>query len=313
MMKRFLGFILFLAMADILLAQDMPPLPPLPSETTATVTANNGSAAPPLPPLPDQSAAPASSSPPALPPLPDAPSGSAQSSPAMPPLPQQSSGSPGASPASPALPPLPDQNAQAAPATPPLPGDQSQTASPAQPPAAGTEAAPAAAPDAAPAPAKPSKPVPAWERTKHRPNIIFGGWIVPKGGNESSRLSWASQEVLNALLFKGFKVIKEEGKYLGQEAADGKQWRETTFSVPKSKLTVQTYLRQSGKKVWLRVGPSEPPPFSIYSIAQVQKMREADLKALHLIQKKLGRRLLPHRVEKSWEAPYSFNQEKVVE
>ena len=154
-----------------------------------------------------------------------------------------------------------------------------------------------------------------WEATKWRPNVIFGGWVNAKGGNESSRLAWTSQEVQNALCFKGYKVIKEDGKYDGQADAGGNQWREFTFSVPKSKLQVQVYAKQTGKKIWLRVGPSEPPAFADAenSIAHVQKMREADMKALHLIQKKLGRRLLAHHIVRSYEAPYSFNKEAVVE
>jgi hypothetical protein len=154
-----------------------------------------------------------------------------------------------------------------------------------------------------------------WEATKWRPNVIFGGWVNAKGGNESSRLAWTSQEVLNALCFKGYKVVKEDGKYDGQAGAGGNQWREFTFSVPKSKLTVQVYAKQTGKKIWLRVGPSEPPAFAAAenSIAHVQKMREADMKALRLIQKKLGRRLAAHHIVRSYEAPYSYNKEAVVE
>jgi len=307
MQKRFLALALFFLAAHFVNAQDMTPLPPMADQTTVTTTTDNNAAAPALPPLPSQDSSTATaannSSAPALPPLPDQKNTSSSSSvPAMPPLPDQSA--PGASAqASPAMPPLPDQNggsSNAAPANPPLPGDQTQAAAP------GTPAVPAKKKAA-------HEPRP-WERTKHRANVIFAGWVNAKGGNESSRIAWTAQEVMNALAFHKYKVLHEEGKYMGQADADGKQWREITFSVPKSKkLTLPVYMRQVGKKVWLRVGPSEPPAFAVYSVAEVQKMREANLKALHLIQKEMGRRLGPNRIEKSWEAAYNYNRHDVVE
>jgi hypothetical protein len=298
MVKRLLASLLFFVTAGLLAAQDMPPLPPMNND--ATVSSNSNTSAPALPPLPDQQAAPANSASPALPPLPDqqaAPASSA--SPALPPLPGQpeTPAAPAASSAAPALPPVPGEAAPAAPAA---------------------SAEPAAPAETVPATVTPVQKTPKqawWTKTKKRANVIFGGWVSPKGGNESSRIAWTSQEVLNALLFKGYKVIKEDGKYDGQAGAGGNQWREFTFSVPKSKLTTQVYLKQVGKKVWLRVGPNEPPAFAKEenTVAHVKKIRDVNLKALRLVQKKLGRRLSPHRIIRSWEAPYSFAQEAVVE
>ncbi len=314
MVKRFLASLLFFVTAGLLAAQDMPPLPPMNND--ATVSPSSNTSAPALPPLPDQQAAPASSASPALPPLPDNSASSTpanSASPALPPLPDQQAAP--ANSASPALPPLPGQPAapaasSAAPALPPVPGEAAPAA-----PVASTE--PAASPEGAPA-AKPAKKAAKqawWTKTKKRANVIFGGWVTPKGGNESSRIAWTSQEVLNALVFKGYKVVKEDGKYDGQAGAGGNQWREFTFRVPKSKLTTQVYLKQVGKKVWLRVGPSEPPAFANEenSVTHVKKMRDANMKALHLVQKKFGRRLSPHRIIRSWEVPYSFAQDTVVE
>ncbi len=155
-----------------------------------------------------------------------------------------------------------------------------------------------------------------WQVSKYRPNVIFGGWVTAKGGNESSRIAWTSQEILNALLFKKYKLIspqdgkQEEGSYDGQE---GRQWRQFNFNAPKSKLVVQVYIRQSGKKVWLRVGPGEAVPPAEYSLTQAQKIRSADLAALHLIKRKFGRRLTPNRTVSSWEAPYRYSQESADE
>jgi hypothetical protein len=141
--------------------------------------------------------------------------------------------------------------------------------------------------------------------------VIFGGWVNAKGGNESARLAWVSQEVLNGLISKKYKSLKEEGRYEGQEG--GYQWRQFTFKVPHSKLTVQVYARQVGKKVWLRVGPSEPPPPAVYSLSEVTKMRTEDLKALHLLKRKFGRRLSPHYTKKVWEADYNYSKDTADE
>lgn len=266
MMKRSFALAFFIG-ATPLLAQDMPPLPPMPDQPAAS---NTSQAA--LPPLPDQPAAANNNA--ALPPLPDQPAAPTNNS-------------------SSTLPPLPGQPAEQA----------------GQPPAAASEPVTetVGAPEVKPVKKAAKDPRP-WARTKKRPNTIFGGWVTPKGGNESSKLSWTAQEVLNALVLKKYKVVKEEGKYQGEEGAERHQWREITFKAPKSKYEVKVYLRQSAQKVWVRVGPGEPPPFSVNSIAQVQKMRDTNLKALHLIQKQFGRRLSPHRVVRSWEAPYRFAQ-----
>lgn len=308
-MKLISTFMLFFTITSFVFSQDMPPLPPMNNQ--AAVSADSNTSAPALPPLPDQpGAASSASSSPALPPLPGQPAAPASGSPALPPLPDQAAP---ANKASPAMPPLPGQPAAApagtaSPEMPPLPGQAAAPAAPGSAEATGTPAETTAE-------TKPAKKTaqPWWTKTKDRPNVIFGGWVKSKGGNESSRIAWTSQEVLNALLFKGYKVVKEDGKYDGQEGAGGHQWREITFSVPKSKMTTQVYVKQVGKKVFLRVGPSEPPAFAEYSIAQVAKMRDANLKALRLVQKKLGRRLSPHHIVRSFEAPYSFAKDAVVE
>ncbi len=239
---------------------------------------------PPLPPMPNQGtvSAPATN---ALPP-PDAAPTTAQGQ---------------------ALPPLPNQQAPSTEtaANPPLPGDAN----------AATATAPATETAAPVTEAKPEKKaVSKWNpyiASKYRPNVIFGGWVRAKGGNETSRMAWTSQEVLNALIFKKYKLISpdqgkpEEGNYQGQE---GTQWREFNFLVPKSKLAVQIYVRQaSNNKVWLRVGPDEGVFPAETSLIQSKKMRDADLKVLHLLQKKFGHRLSPNRVVPSWEAPYRYS------
>ncbi len=147
--------------------------------------------------------------------------------------------------------------------------------------------------------------------SKYRPNVIFGGWVKAKGGNETSRMAWTSQEILNTLIFKKYELLSpaegkpEEGNYEGQE---GRQWREFNFTVPKSKLAVQVYIRQdANKKVWMRVGPDEAVFPEATSLAQAKKERQADLVVLHLLQKKFGRRLTPNRVVASWDAPYRYS------
>ncbi|HTC19998.1 MAG TPA: hypothetical protein VK859_04070 [bacterium] len=279
MMKRFLGFILFSMTLGLVWAQDMPPLPPLPDQSQA------------------------------------ANSNSTSSIPASAPTPAANS-------ASPALPPLPgDQASQTAPAlsapAPPAGSDQSQA-----------PATQAASPEPAATPAaeetastgKPLKrhrhPLKPWQVSKYRPNVIFGGWVKAKGGNESSRMAWTSQEVLNALLFKKYTLISpldgkaEDGNYDGEP---GSQWRLFTFNAPKSKVVVQVYIRQSGQKVWMRVGPGEGVFPEATSLKQATQIRAADLTALHLLKKKFGRRLSPNRVVASWESPYRYSQETADE
>jgi hypothetical protein len=186
---------------------------------------------------------------------------------------------------------------EAAPAL-PEPGADQSVSSPA------SEAAPAEKPAK-----KTAKKLQPWQVSNYRPNVIFGGWIRAKGGNPSSRIAWASQEVLNALLFHKYRLINpmegkaEKGNYDGQP---GKQWREFTFVAPKSKVQVNVYLSNVGKKVWVRVGPGEGTPPASTSLDQANKLKVADLTALHLIQKKLGHRISPNRVVPHWDAPYRY-------
>lgn len=270
MIKRLPLFFLFLMATGTLLAQDMPPLPPLPNQGQAVAPATTQG----LPPLPN-SQAPATTAAPA--------STDNQNQ---------------------ALPPLPGQQAPATEATanPPMPGDANAATAPA------TETAPVTETKPEKKPAPKGNP---YIKSAYRPNVIFGGWVRAKGGNETSRMAWTSQEVLNALIFKKYKLISpeqgkpEEGNYEGQE---GRQWREFNFMVPKSKLAVRVYIRQeANKKIWLRVGPDEGVFPSETSLLQSKKMRDADLKVLHILQKKFGRRLSPNRVVPSWEAPYRFS------
>jgi hypothetical protein len=237
---------------------------------------------PPLPPLPNQgqAAAPATAAPPAAP----APSDSNPST-VLPPLP----GQPGTT------------TAPETTTTPPLSGESSPITATAP----TTETAPVT--ETRPAKKTASKANP-YLVSKYRPNVIFGGWVKAKGGNETSRMAWTSQEILNALILKKYKLISpdegkpEEGNYEGQ---GGRQWREFSFHVPKSKLAVQVYIRQgANKKIWLRVGPNEAVFPEETSLAKSKKMRQADLMVLHVLQKKFGRRLSPNRVVASWEAPY---------
>jgi hypothetical protein len=315
MVKRFLASFIFFVTAGLSDAQDMPPLPPMNND--ATVSSNSNTSAPALPPLPDQQATPANNASPAMPPLPDQQAAPANSgSPELPPLSANSISSAPANNAAPAMPPLSDRSGAPAPSSAaPALSPASSEVTPAAPAATAEPAAPAEAASSTVKPGKKAAKQSWWTKTKKRANVIFSGWVNPKGGNESSRIAWTSQEVLNALLFKGYKVIKEDGKYDGQAEAGGNQWREFTFSIPKSKLTTQVYLKQVGKKVWLRFGPSEPPAFAKEenTVANVKEMREANMKVLRLVQRKLGRRLSPHRIIRSWEAPYSFAQESVVE
>lgn len=329
--KRFLALLIMLIGAATVYAQDMPPLPALPGDQTA---ATNPSA---MPPLPSNTTAQAPAAGPALPALPDqsAQPAAAGAAPAMPPLPDQSTQPAAAAGAAPAMPPLPDQNAQpaasgAAPAMPPLP-DQGQVApppannaaaaQPAMPPLPGAPGTAAPAADATQPPptntlpamstpaveTTPTEAAPAekkevahkWHPPVPQPNVIFGGWVKSKGGNETSRLAWVSQQVLNGLDRKGYKMTKEEGLYPGEK---GVQWRRFSFKAPKSKMLVQVYVRQSGKKVWLRVGPDEPPAGQPMSF--VHKLRAEDLKALAILKTKLKGRIAPHQYVAVWEANF---------
>jgi hypothetical protein len=283
MMKRFFGFILFSMTLGLVSAQDMPPLPPLPDQSQAANSNSNSS-------IPVSAPTPTPSASTALPPLPG----------------DQSAPASQAAPASPAL---------SAPA-PPAGSDQSQAPSP----AASPEPTVTSGAETADSGLKPMKkhrhPLKPWQVSKYRPDVIFGGWVKAKGGNESSRMAWTSQEVLNALLFKKYTLISplegkaEDGNYDGEP---GSQWRLFTFNAPKSKMIVQVYIRQSGPKVWMRVGPGEGVFPEATSLKQATQIREADLTALHLLKKKFGRRLSPNRVVARWEAPYRYSRETADE
>lgn len=283
----------FFLTASGLLAQDMPPLPPMPDQGQAPATSTN------LPPLPggnQPATAPASQNP-SLPPLPDQSQAAPASTPATNPPATNNSQTQG-------TPPLPGEAAPATTTQSPAPEQAAETPTPE------TETAAPAETQQAPQHKASKNP---FLVSKYRPNVIFGGWVTAKGGNEDSRLAWTSQEVLNALLFKKYKLTSpaegkpEEGNYEGQ---DGKQWRQFNFRVPKSKLTVQVYLRQeANKKVWLRVGPGEAVAPAATSLSLSKKMRQANLAVLHLLQRKFGRRLAPRVVKASWEAPYDYSKE----
>ena len=160
------------------------------------------------------------------------------------------------------------------------------------------------------------KTEPLWKMTNWRPGVIFSGWVYSRNGNATARIAWAAQHVLNALDFNGFKFVKETGLYPGQDKGTGKQWREFEFTPPSgqwnhNKWPLFVYLRQEGKRVWLRVGPSEPPPPAIYSVTDVAKMRDVSLKALGYIQKEFGRSLKARQVAPVWETSYNFAKDEV--
>ncbi len=342
MLKRFLAVTMFLTFVGWVQAQDMPPLPAMPGSDQAAAAPSGGSA-PPMPALPNSN--PSTSTPaasgPALPPLPDTSASSSTSGgPVLPPLP--GSAAPAASPSTPAssgpaLPPLPDQGSApvppqnaapstSAPSLPPLPGSSSTTTAPALPPLPGSAATETTQPPetkALPAategvtgtgeePKKKGPPRSAWPVPPAQPNVIFGGWVKGKGSNPTARIAWASQEVLNALIFKGYKNLadQEKGNYQGQP---GDQWRSLFFKAPKTKVTVQVYVKPEGKRVWVRVGPDEPPAGE--KMAKVVQLKNEDWKALQILRHHLKGRLLPHeiRVVRDWTAPFHRPQETADE
>ncbi len=158
-------------------------------------------------------------------------------------------------------------------------------------------------------PAKESKP---WLASKERPKTIFGGWIRAKGGNITSRLSWTSQQVLNAMDAAKYKMVHEEGVYEGEQNK-GPQYRKFTFGVPKTEDTVLVLLKESKGRVWLRVGPDEEPAPADHTYAQSAKIRAEDMKVLAIIKKKLGARAMPHRYVPSWDAPFDRHKETADE
>jgi hypothetical protein len=192
---------------------------------------------------------------------------------------------------------------------PPLPDNGSASNGSTQPPA--TTALPAAS-DASKETKVSGHPRSSWPVPPVQPNVIFGGWVRGKGGNPTSRIAWASQEVMNALIFRGYKSQddQEKGNYQGQP---GDQWRSMFFTAPKSKITVQVYVKPEGKKVWLRVGPDEPPAGE--KMATVVQLKDEDWKALQIIRRQLKGRMLPHeiRVVRDWSAPFHRPQETADE
>ncbi|GEM_PF-1748368 len=339
MLKRFLVFILLFLAVGFTSAQDMPPLPS--DAPPSAVPAKDDT----MPSLPDagSSTAPAVVSPvPAtgsdVPALPDANASSATSAvsapaPAagsdMPALPD--TGGSSAAPVASDMPALPDAGgSNSVPANSPAPASSSDmpalpdTSShamapassdmPALPGESGTNAAPSAT---APAPvttkvaAKPVRVRQPWKESKVRPETILGGWVRAKGGNITSRLSWASQQVLNVMDARKYKG-KEEGVYEGEQNK-GPQYRKFTFVVPNSKDTVFILLKQVGRKMWLRVGPDEEPAFANHSYARVEKIRQEDLTVLHILKAKFGARLMPHHMVPSWTAKFDRQHETADE
>ncbi|GEM_PF-3782605 len=143
-----------------------------------------------------------------------------------------------------------------------------------------------------------------WHQPDFGPNVIFGGWIKPKGANLEERLAWASQEVLNTLDRAGYEFVNETGAYAGQDAP--KEWREFSFK-PRKGAKIGThpmtvYVGQSeGEKIWLRIGPPEPPAGVPAKI--VRQMRAENQKVLLKLRKKFGARLAPVKRGR-WDAPY---------
>jgi len=339
MLKRFLVFSLLSLAAGFTSAQDMPPLPSdappsavpakddtmpsLPDAGSSTAPAvvtpvpATGSDAPALPNTGGSSAATAASDMPALPdanassttPAVSAPASAASSD--MPALPD--TGGSSAAPAASDMPALPDTgSSNEAPANSSAPAASSNM--PALPSESGTNATPAAA---VPAPvttkvaAKPVHVRQPWKESKVRPDTILGGWVRAKGGNITSRLSWASQQVLNVMDARKYKG-KEEGVYEG-EKNKGPQYRKFTFVVPNSKDTVFVLLKQVGRKMWLRVGPDEEPAFANHSYAAVEKIRQEDLTVLRILKAKFGVRLMPHHMVPSWTAKFDRQRETADE
>ncbi len=127
------------------------------------------------------------------------------------------------------------------------------------------------------------------------PNTIFGGWVAPKGSGEAMHLSWSSQEIMNAMLGNRYEFVKEDGEY-----SDG-GWREFTFRHSKTKRQVMVYVKQVRNKVWMRVGPPEPP--AGVSFAESVQVRKDSETALKILRKKFGGRFSSRGG--TWEAPFN--------
>jgi hypothetical protein len=140
-------------------------------------------------------------------------------------------------------------------------------------------------------------------RAEHdRPNVIYGGWVWPKGQEVDDKLAWTSQEVLNALIPHGFTVTKEEGNYDGEDTTSP-QWRQWTFSIDHSSVVTQVYIKPIKHRIWMRVGPSEAP--ADRSLSEVKAIQAQDLRMLKLLRRQLGQRLTPHH-RNDWTARYNY-------
>ncbi|HET9870147.1 MAG TPA: hypothetical protein VFR02_06615, partial [bacterium] len=126
-------------------------------------------------------------------------------------------------------------------------------------------------------------------------------WVWPRGGDVDDQLAWASQEILNALIPHGFTVSKEEGNYDGEDTSVP-QWRQWTFTIEGSEVVTQVYIKPVRHRVWVRVGPSEPPAGR--SLAEVKAIQKQDLRMLKLLRAKFGKRFTPHH-RHDWAAPYN--------
>jgi hypothetical protein len=181
-----------------------------------------------------------------------------------------------------------------------LPGEETSSASATLPGVPGSTTPAVVATPAAKSKTK-RAPMKKWTPPDFGPNVIFGGWVNAKGGNTDERLAWVSQEVLNTLDFNGFDFVKETGAYAGQ--AVDRQWREFSFKSRRDAKAHPVYVAvEEGKngKVWLRVGPSEPP--AGVPAQEVRKMRVQNQKVIALMKKTLKNRLTP--VKRGWESPY---------
>ena len=165
-------------------------------------------------------------------------------------------------------------------------------------------------PKASPAKSKHKTTVAEQYKLDHaRPNVIYGGWVWPKGQDVDDKLAWTSQEILNALVPHGFTVTKEEGNYDGEDTSTF-QWRQWTFSIDHSPVVTQVYIKPLKQRVWIRVGPSEAP--AGLSLREVQAIQKQDLRMLKLLRQKLGKRFTPHH-RGSWAAPYNYKRETADE
>lgn len=302
-MRRFQKGLLGLGCFGILVVSPRSPaqdLPPLPGELETQATQSEG-----FPPLSQEGA----SGNAALPPLPDEGAAGAAASAELPPLPQE--GAPGDT----VLPPLPagDASAKEPPSITAAPSPQTQP-----PPSPGetqekisedssTKAAAVSPVEAegATKTAEKQKPIKRSSKRlwpKYPPNVIFGGFVSPPFASEEGQLAWVSQEVLNALFSAGYQLKEERGDL------NPGGFREFVFSPKKGKYPVTVFAQKEGSRVWLRVGPGEPP--AGFSVPEVFAMREQNQKVLRFLQKKLGAR---YRAKgRGWEAPYVRPVENTV-